>query len=404
MTSIFQSAFHDGFGTWPLAYIPYGGADFGEVESVARRVGDGDDSAFYEAWVESAQRFESDADTALARGKRTSARELYLRASCFYSAAYHPLFGEPVDPRLLDAFRRQIAAFDNAMRLGEPAVEAVRIPFEHASLPAYVIPAEGRAGERRPLLILTNGYDATITDLYFFSAVAASRRGYHVLIFDGPGQGEMLYEHGVRLRPDWETVINAVVNFALTLDQVDPARIALYGCSLGGYLAPRAASGEPRLAACIADPGQWSIATGFRSAAIKLGAKPEDVRDLGKIDDALLDRMWQLIKSDRKLYWTVVQRGFWVNGAANLREYLASVETFTMAGRAELIRCPTLLAGAEDDPLGADIDSFFEALRCPKQIVRFTAAEGAGDHCEMRNRSLLNRRVLDWLGEVWDLR
>lgn len=76
--------------------------------------------------------------------------------------------------------------------------------------------------DRRPLIILNNGYDATITDTYFASAVAASRRGYHSLLFDGPGQGAMLYEHGVPLRPDWEVVVTAVVDFALTLARVDP--------------------------------------------------------------------------------------------------------------------------------------------------------------------------------------
>ena len=28
------------------------------------------------------------------------------------------------------------------------------------------------------------------------------------------------------------------------------------------------------------------------------------------------------------------------------------------------------------------------------------AAEGAGEHCEIMNRSLLNRRVFDWLDGV----
>ena len=50
-------------------------------------------------------------------------------------------------------------------------------------------------------------------------------------------------------------MIRPVVDFALTLPEVDPDRIALYGWSLGGYLALRGASGEPRLAACVADPG-----------------------------------------------------------------------------------------------------------------------------------------------------
>ncbi|CAH2602776.1 protein of unknown function [Rhodovastum atsumiense] len=55
---------------------------------------------------------------------------------------------------------------------------------------------------------------------------------------------------------------------------------------------------------------------------------------------------------------------------------------------------------AEDDPLAAGTQAFFDALRCPKALVRFTAAEGTGGHCEMMNRSLLNDRVLDWLDEV----
>jgi dipeptidyl aminopeptidase/acylaminoacyl peptidase len=60
-------------------------------------------------------------------------------------------------------------------------------------------------------------------------------------------------------RPDWEAVIGPVVDFALTRPEVDPDRIALMGISLGGYLAPRAASAEPRIAACIADPGEFSL-------------------------------------------------------------------------------------------------------------------------------------------------
>jgi pimeloyl-ACP methyl ester carboxylesterase len=208
----------------------------------------------------------------------------------------------------------------------------------------------------------------------------------------------MLYEHGIPLRADWETVIRAVVDVAEQLPIVDPRRIALSGWSLGGYLAPRAASGEPRLAACIADPGQPSVADGFRRAAIRfLGATPEAVADLGIMEQGLLDRLWQFIQGDRKLRWSVEQRGFWVNGVDNFRDYLRSVETFTLAGRTEHITCPTLLTLAESDPLTAGTLDLYNALRCPKTLLRFTAREGAGDHCEMNNRSLLNRRVLDWL-------
>ena len=249
MGLIFKDDLHNEFGTWPLAYIPYGGADFGEVAAVARAVGEGDDSAFYDAWVKAADRLAAEGQALATRGRTVSARELFLRASCFYSASYHPLYGKPVDPRLVAAFRKQIDAFNKGLALRDPPVAPLRIPFEGASLPAYFIPAVGHESAVRPLVICTNGYDASVTDMYFASVVAVTARGYHCLVFDGPGQGEMLIEHSTALRPDWEAVVRSVVDFALTMSIVDPTRIALSGWSLGGYLAPRAASGEHRLGA-----------------------------------------------------------------------------------------------------------------------------------------------------------
>jgi hypothetical protein len=62
LAKLFRNEFHDGFGTWPLAYIPYGGVDFGEIRAVAEAVGDGDDGAFYNAWVGAADRLKAQAD------------------------------------------------------------------------------------------------------------------------------------------------------------------------------------------------------------------------------------------------------------------------------------------------------------------------------------------------------
>jgi alpha-beta hydrolase superfamily lysophospholipase len=400
MTAIFKDELHEDFGTWPLAYIPYGGADFGEVRAIAEAIGDGDDNAYYEAWNAAASRLNAEADAALAKGHAASARELYLRASAFYAASFHPLYGAPVDPRLLAGFRNEVDAFHKGLELGPSPVYPVRIPFGDLSLPAYLVPAEGRVAELRPLIIFNNGYDATITDMYFALAVAASRRGYHCLLFDGPGQGAMLYEQGVPLRHDWEIVIRAVVDFAIGQPIVDAKHIALSGWSLGGHLAPRGTSGESRIAALVADPGTWSIADLFRDVIVRmLGITPETAANLGELEQSVIDRVDAFIRSDRELYWKVVQRGFWVHGVDNLRAYLASAELFTMKGRAELIQCPTLITMAENDPLSAGAPAFFEALRCPKTLMRFTAWEGAGAHCEMGNRSLLNRRVLDWLDE-----
>ncbi len=109
--------------------------------------------------------------------------------------------------------------------------------------------------------------------------------------------------------------------------------------------------------------------------------------------------MEALIAGEPKLRWSVMQRGYWVHGVNDLRDYLSAIEHYTLDGRIESIRCPTLITVAEGDRLAGTAQALFEALDGPKQLLRFSAAEGAGGHCEMQNRSLLNQRVLDWLDE-----
>jgi len=86
---LFADAFHDEFGTWMLGYTPYGGGDYGDVAAVAAAVGDGDDGAFYAAWLAAGDRMNAAALAAQAGGHRGSASDLYLRASAAYASAYH---------------------------------------------------------------------------------------------------------------------------------------------------------------------------------------------------------------------------------------------------------------------------------------------------------------------------
>jgi predicted alpha/beta-fold hydrolase len=400
---LFASDFHEGLGTWMLGYTPYGGGDFGEVAAVASEVGDGDDDAFHAAWVALGDRLVAQADEAFEAGHVATASEVYLRASAAYASANHPLFGTPVDPRLLETHRRQRAAFEIGLGLRTVPAEVFDIPFEGARMRSYLVPAEGRESERRPLIILVNGYDGTATDVYFASCVAAIRRGYHCLIFDGPGQGATLYEQGIALRPDFEAVIGGVIDHVSRHPIVDAERIVVSGWSLGGYLAPRAATGDERIAACVADPGQFDLGAGLGPFIRRLGATEEEARDPLHLDDAALERLMAVIDVDRQLRWSVVQRGFWANGVTDLRAFLERTAEFSSRGRLDGIRCPVLLTRAENDPLAAGVGAFADALASagvPVTVIDFTAAEGAGGHCEMTNRSLLNRRVLDWLDDT----
>jgi pimeloyl-ACP methyl ester carboxylesterase len=400
MALFFQDPLFEDFTvSLALGLASHGGPELGEVQATCAGIVDADEDSWYSAWCATADRLVQAGDACAQGGHGVSARESYLRACVCYSAAYHPLFGAPVDPRLLEAFRRQRAAFDKAAALMESPGERLAIGFEGAELPAYLFRAPGAAAPR-PLLIATNGYDATIYEMFLGQAVPALRRGYHCLIFDGPGQGAVLYEQGIPIRADWEAVVGAVIDAVIDREGVNPDRIALTGWSLGGHLALRAASGEPRIAACVADPGLLSIAAGM-VGRLRAAGVPEDVIErYPNIPDATLAPMVEAIHADRAQRWAVEKRGFWVHGVDTLAEYLRATVPFDLQGRLTGIGCPTALTAAEDDPLARSAEQVYDALPGVKVLLRFGTAEGAGDHCEMRNRSLLDQRVFDWLDDV----
>ena len=343
-----------------------------------------------------AERVAGYADESARAGHAISASDAYLRASSYYRAAYVPLFGSPVDPRLVEAFDKETEAFQKAAALMTPPVEPVEIPFEGTTLPGYFCQVDD-SGRPRPTLIGTNGYDSTINELYLdFAAVL--RRGYNLLLYDGPGQGRALIKQGLVMRPDWENVVKPVVDYALTRPEVDPERIALMGISLGGYLAPRAASGEHRLAACIADPGLWDI---LEAAKARFTALPKDVREkFPNVDPEVLEPIVEHIQETPALRWAIVQRAFWVHGVDSLSEYLQLAEDYSLKEVASQIRCPTLLTWAQSDPLSWNAEQIYDRLTSQKELVRFYDAEGAGDHCEVKARPLFHQRAFDWLDET----
>ncbi|MCK9910570.1 alpha/beta fold hydrolase, partial [Microbacteriaceae bacterium K1510] len=107
-------------------------------------------------------------------------------------------------------------------------------------------------------LLINGGFDSTGEELYLQVVASALQRGYNCLTFEGPGQGAVIREQHIPFRHDWEKVVTPMVDYLESRPEVDPKRIALMGISLGGYLAPRAAAFEHRLAACIANDGMFS--------------------------------------------------------------------------------------------------------------------------------------------------
>jgi hypothetical protein len=125
----------------------------------------------------------------------------------------------------------QIDTFAAATALFDHPAEAVSIPYQGTTLPGYLFLVDD-SGVPRPTIIDTSGYDSTSQECYFVLAVAAMRRGYNVLPFDGPGQGGALHLQKLVMRPDWEAVITPVVDYALARREIEPGTIAGFGYSL----------------------------------------------------------------------------------------------------------------------------------------------------------------------------
>ena len=261
---LFPDELHDEFASWILGFSPYGGGDFGEVQAVAAEVKPGDDGSFHDAFVRFAKRRIEEGDTAAAKGRHATAHDCYLRAASMLGVAYHALYGAPVDPRLVDSFHLQMDTFERALATMDTPGEPVDVPYEQTKLPAYFLRAPGHEHEVRPTVLVGGGWDSSVTENHLGIGVAALRRGYHILLFDGPGQGRLLIDEGIPLRHDWEHVVTPVVDAALGIDVVDPDRIVYEPWSLGGYFAPRSRRTSPGSPRSSPTPGRSTSARSSR--------------------------------------------------------------------------------------------------------------------------------------------
>jgi len=207
----------------------------------------------------------------------------------------------------------------------------------------------------------------------------------------------VLLQQGVVMRPDWENVLPPVVDWLLTKPQVDASKVALIGLSLGAHLAPRAASGEHRFAACVADCGTFDMYATF------LSRLPEQVRGPYEAGDAQtvagVSQMLDQMAAQPTAGWSM-RRNLLVHGVDSPAAYIELTKDYTLKGRAANITCPTFVCNAENDSISNSAPDLVAALTCPKEFVTFTAAEGAGDHCEAGARLLYHARSFGWLQTV----
>lgn len=186
MRQLFADPLFQMFAERATMMMTRGGAEYGECAATATRITPGDVGSWYREWVATAECVAAWGDGSASRDHAVSAREAYLRASTYYRISFYPLFGTPVDPRLVAAFDRETQCFGQFAALMDRPLIPVEIPFEGASLPGYLCLVDDSAGAR-PTVVAVNGYDSNVHEMYWSHAIPAVRRGYNCLLVHGPG-------------------------------------------------------------------------------------------------------------------------------------------------------------------------------------------------------------------------
>jgi fermentation-respiration switch protein FrsA (DUF1100 family) len=209
-----------------------------------------------------AARRERQAREAQDAGHPVSAAEHWFAAALLWSLAVWPLW-EP-SAQLLEFDRRKNEAYLAWTRLAAHRVERVEIPFQDGYLPAWFHLPATFDGVPVPTALVCGGMDAPREVCVARTGDALLARGFAVLAFDGPGQGESAI-HGIHVTStNWIDAGEQVVSWARNRPEVDAQRLVCSGASFGSFWISQIAATQPSLLGCAAalpvfEPGGATI-------------------------------------------------------------------------------------------------------------------------------------------------
>lgn len=151
-----------------LGHSAYGGSEIGEVLATSASITAGDHDSWYEAWLRRADRVAEAARADAVRGRSVSAHEGFLRAANYYRNADFFLHADPRDRRVAYSYRLGVHCFEAAIAIPRPFGDAkasnitpVQIPYEGRTLRGYLYRAAAGYGEKRPAIVMHNGFDGS---------------------------------------------------------------------------------------------------------------------------------------------------------------------------------------------------------------------------------------------------
>jgi 2,6-dihydroxypseudooxynicotine hydrolase len=329
-------------------------ADFEDVTASIERWED-----WCAAWSARAKVHEDLGRASLKEGFKLTGGEHLVRAGIYYHFAKF-VFVQDVE-QMRTAHMKAVECYRDGVALLRPHPgKRVAIPFEGKTIfgvlrnpgPAHV-----------PVVIMAPGLDSTKEELHAYEEPFLAR-GMATLAIDGPGQGEAEYE--IPICGDYERAAKAVCDWIEERSDLDAKRIAIWGVSLGGYYAPRAAAYEKRIRACVALSGPFDWQTIWDGL-------PELTRDT-----------------------------FRVRSHSNtMDEARANARKLTLVEAAKNIQCPIFVVAGQQDRLvpAADAERLARSVRGPVELMVVEDGGHNANNRPYRYRS----RTADWLAGQFGL-
>jgi dienelactone hydrolase len=357
---------------------PYGVVSLGEIDRCCERLrareGEADrGKAWKEEWCALGSEIEKLGDAALAKGRKVTAGDYYLRAGIYHYNAER--FIQPGAEKMAQG-ARAYKVWHQGIRLRYPGIEFIEVPYEGTTLPALFMKAQ--SGGRAPTVIVLNGMDNAKEMSIFFCGLEFARRGFNTLCLDGPGMGETRRMRDMASRYDYEVPAGAALDHLLKRDDVDGKRVAIMGYSFGGYYSSRVAAFEKRYAACIALSAlHWDLAGWQTKIKLANANAPKSV--------AQSNFQWR-----------------WVAGAKDEDEGIEIAKKFSLADVAKNIACPFLVTHGGNDRVVPveNAQRLYDAVGSKNKTIKiFTTEEGGAEHAHVDNRQVGIDFAADWLQE-----
>jgi dienelactone hydrolase len=332
------------------------GTDYGDFTATLARIVRWDD--WCREWGVTASHYEQLAEAAEAAGHQETATGAWRRASLAWHWGKFVFVDDLAQQRA--AHERAVACYRRAAAGLTPPAELVHIPYKSTELAAYLrVPAAPGRSAAPPVVIMVPGLDSTKEELQA-TAEYLLARGMATLAIDGPGQGEAEYE--LPIEPAYEKVATAVVDYLASRADVDGGNVGLFGISLGGYYAARAAAREKRLKAVV------DLAGPYR-----------------------LDLDWDELPEQTRATFRVR------SGAASDDEARAKAGTLTLEEAAAEITTPLLILGGGPDDR---ITPAYHQERLAREVASAELLIYPDGSHGVTNRAFESRsRLADWLAD-----